>query len=214
MKKLNFSALAKPSRKVLLTTAAILATTGAVGAAALVAPANFELSRIVSIATAQTVSTVTDDPAPAALPFDRVAQAPTTSDQSTPVPTAAAPEAAPASTPAPQTVPTTESVPTAQTPTAPTPPVAQAPTPTPSSSTPPTRQSPDVQSPTAQAPAAPAPTAQVPVGQAPVAVAPVSAPQRQMIHTSSRGVIIRQQPQPQSYVYRPRTVYISEEYCE
>ena len=91
------NAIKKPSRKALFAIAAAFAVTGATGAAALLAPSDLGLGRIVSAATAQITNPTTVNDDVAQLPFDRVAQAPTT-DETAPASTetAAAPEAAPA----------------------------------------------------------------------------------------------------------------------
>ena len=63
------------SRRVILGTAAVLAVTGATGAAAVLAPSDLGLSRLVPNVTAQLVSPETTNDV-TQLPFDRIAQAP------------------------------------------------------------------------------------------------------------------------------------------
>lgn len=202
------------SRRVILGTAAALAVTGATGAAAVLAPADLDFSRIVPAVTAQFIPTDTSTDIQSQLPFDRVAQAPITTPSTTltDAPTVTAPAPAP----------------TAEAPAAPTP-VAQAPAaraPTvqdpaagaPAARTPgaraPVAQAPAARTaPAAQAPVAQAPVAQAPVARAPVAQTPIPAPQGRQITTSSPGVVVRQQHVQTRPVYRPRVVYRFDDYC-
>jgi hypothetical protein len=207
------------SRRVILSTAAVLAVTGATGAAAVLAPSDLGLSRLVPNVTAQLVSPETTNDV-TQLPFDRIAQAPITTPPTTL--TDAPAFNAPAATPAP----------VAQAPSAPTPvaqtPVAQAPAartpstrsttarnpgaPAPVAQAPATRP-PAVRDPASQAPVAHAPVGQPPIAQAPVTQTPIAAPQGRQIMTSSPGVLVRQQHVQPRAVYRPRIVYSYDEYC-
>ena len=176
------------SRKVILGTAAVLAVTGATGAAAVLAPSDLGLSRLVPNVTAQLVAPNTDTDVVAQLPFDRVAQAPITTPSTTltdaPTATApAAPQAAPiASAPAP---------------------LAQAPA----------ARAPAVRDPAAQAPLAQAPVGRAPVAQTPIGQPPVAVPQGRQIMTSSPGVIVRQTHVETRPAFRPRIVYRTDDYC-
>jgi hypothetical protein len=81
------------SRKLILGAAAVLAVTGATGAAAVLAPSELGLSRLIPAVTAQTVTPISNNDLLSQLPFDRVAQAPSTSPSPTltDAPTARAP---------------------------------------------------------------------------------------------------------------------------
>jgi hypothetical protein len=195
------------SRRLILGTAAVLAVTGATGAAAVLAPSDLGLSRLVPAVTAQLATPGSNNDV-SQLPFDQVAQAPI----GTPSPTLT--DAPTASTPAP--------APTATAPTAPSP-VAQAPAtrtasaPSPAARTPAarTRSVRDpaaARAPVAQAPVGQAPVAQGPADQAPIAQTPIAAPQGRMIVTSGPGVVVQQHAQTRR-VYRPRYVYRSDDYC-
>lgn len=179
------------SRKVILGTAAVLAVTGATGAAAVLAPSDLGLSRIVPNVTAQFVTPGTSNDVVSQLPFDRVAQAPITTPSTTL--TDAPPAAAPA---APQ------SAPIASAPATPAP-LAQAPA----------ARTPTVSDPAAQAPVAQAPVGRAPVAQTPIGQTPVAVPQGRQIMTSSPGVIVRQTHVQERPVYRPRIVYRTDDYC-
>ena len=160
------------SRRLILGTAAVLAVTGATGAAAVLAPSDLGLSRLIPAVTAQTVTPSSNNDLLSQLPFDQVAQAPVTS----PSPTLTdAPAATAPATPAP---------------------VAQAPAtrtasaPPPASRTSPTRtravrdpaaQGQGGQLPVAQAPGGQAPFGQGPVAQSPIPQTPIAAPQGRMV---------------------------------
>ncbi len=189
------------SRKVILGTAAVLAVTGATGAAAVLAPSDLGLSRLVPGVTAQLVTPETTNDV-TQLPFDRIAQAPGPTTTPSPTLTDAPAFSAPATTPAP--------VATAPTPPAP---VARAPAPRPPSAQAPVAQAPTPRAPAVRAPTAQAPIAQAPLGQTPVAQTPIAAPQGRQIMTSSPGVIVRQQHVQPRVIYRPRVVYSYDEYC-
>jgi hypothetical protein len=201
------------SRRVILGTAAVLAVTGATGAAAVLAPADLDFSRIVPAVTAQFVTTDTNTDIQSQLPFDRVAQAPVTTPSTTltDAPTATAPTPAPtAAAPAAPAAPT----PVAQAPAARTPAVQDPAARAPAARTP-VAQAPTAQpAPVAQAPVArSAPLAQAPVTQTPIAQTPIAAPQGRQITTSSPGVVVRQHHVQTRPVYRPRVVYRSDDYC-
>ena len=187
------------SRKVILGTAAVLAVTGATGAAAVLAPSDLGLSRLVPNVTAQLVTPGSTNDV-TQLPFDQIAQAPITTPSTTltDAPTFNAPAATPA--------------PVAQVPAAPAP-VAQTPVARAPANRAPAVRDPATQAPVAQAPIGQAPVAQAPVGQAPIAQTPIVAPQGRQIMTSSPGVIVRQQHVQPRAVYRPRVVYSYDEYC-
>jgi hypothetical protein len=215
------------SRRVILGTAAVLAVTGATGAAAVLAPTDLDFSRIVPAVTAQFVTTDTNTDIQSQLPFDRVAQAPITTPS--PTSTDAAPTAT-APTPAPTAAAPAAPTPVAQAPAARTPavqdpaarapaartPVAQAPVAqAPAARTAPVAQAPVSQSaPAARPPVAQsAPVAQAPVAQTPIAQTPIAAPQGRQITTSSPGVVVRQHHVQTRPVYRPRYVYRYDDYC-
>jgi hypothetical protein len=200
------------SRRVILGTAAVLAVTGATGAAAVLAPANLDLSRIVPAVTAQFVTTDTNTDLQSQLPFDRVAQAPITTPS--PTLTDAAPTAT-APTPAPTASAPAAPAPVAQAPAARNPAVQD-----PAARAPVTRTNPAARTPVAQAPAAqpapvgqPAPLAQAPVAQTPIAQTPIAVPQGRQITTSGPGVVVRQHHVQTRPVYRPRVVYRYDDYC-
>jgi len=196
------------SRKVILGTAAVLAVSGATGAAAVLAPSDLGLSRILPAVTAQVFSPTTTNDVTPQLPFDRVTLTPGANDVTQPsfdrlaqAPVTNPPTTltdAPAATPAP----------VAQAPAARTPavqdPAARAPV----------AQAPVGQAPIAQAPIAQAPGGSAPVAQTPIAQTPIAAPQGRQITTSSPGVVVR----PAQHVqvrpaYRPRVVYRYDDYC-
>jgi hypothetical protein len=185
------------SRKVILGTAAVLAVSGATGAAAVLAPSDLGLSRFIPAVTAQVVTPAGNNDITSQLPFDRVAQAPITTPSTTLT------DAPTASLPSPST-----SAPA---------PVAQAPASRSPAVQDPAARAPVTQAPanqTAQAPVAQAPISQAPVGQGPIAQTPIAAPQGRQITTSSPGVVVR----PAQHVqvrpaYRPRVVYRYDEYC-
>jgi hypothetical protein len=206
------------SRRVILGTAAVLAVTGATGAAAVLAPANIDLSRIVPAVTAQFITTEANPDIQSQLPFDRVAQAPTTNPSPTltdaaptataplPAPTASAPVAPAPVAQAPAARNTAVQDPAARAPVARTaarPPAAQAPV----------AQAPVAQAPVGQAPVAQAPVGQAPIAQTPIAQTPIAVPQGRQITTSGPGVIVRQRHVQSRPVYRPRVVYRSDDYC-
>jgi hypothetical protein len=185
------------SRRVILGTAAVLAVTGATGAAAVLAPADLGLSRLIPNVTAQFVTPDAINDL-TQLPFDRVAQAPiaTPSTTLTDAPAFNAPAPAPVAT----------------APAAPAP-VAQAPGARAPSVRTPIAQAPATRGRAVRDPASQAPIAQAPVGQVPVAQTPIATPQGRQIMTSSPGVIVRQQHVQPRAVYRPRVVYSYDEYC-
>jgi hypothetical protein len=196
------------SRRLILGTAAVLAVTGATGAAAVLAPSDLGLSRLIPAVTAQTFTPTSNNDLLSQLPFDRVAQAPDT----TPSPTLT--DAPTASTPAP-----TASAPSAPAPLARAPATRTASAPPPATRTPASRapavRDPAAQAPSARAPIAQAPGGQAPIGQGPVAQSPlpqtpIAAPQGRMVVTSGPGVVVQHHAQTRR-VYRPR--YVSNDYC-
>ena len=197
------------SRKVILGTAAVLAVTGATGAAAVLAPSDLGLSRLVPNVTAQLVTPGTTNDV-TQLPFDQIAQAPITTPSTTL--TDAPAFNAPAATPAPVAQAPAAPAPVAQTPVARAP-ANRAPAVRDPATQAPVAQAPIGQAPIGQAPVAQAPVAQAPIGQAPIAQTPIVAPQGRQIMTSSPGVIVRQQHVQPRAVYRPRVVYSYDEYC-
>jgi len=181
------------SRRLILGTAAVLAVTGATGAAAVLAPSDLGLSRLIPAVTAQTVTPSSNNDLLSQLPFDQVAQAPVT----TPSPTLTdAPTATAPATPAP---------------------VAQAPATRTASAPPPVNRTTatrtrTVRDPAAQAPGGQAPFGQGPVAQSPIPQTPIAAPQGRMVVTSGPGVVVQQHTQTRR-VYRPRAVYRTDDYC-
>jgi len=177
------------SRKAILSTAVVLAVTGATGAAALLAPSDLGLSRLVPAVTAQTLTTGTNEDISAQTPFDRVAQAPTS--ETTDTPAASTPEATPfATTPSPLA------------------PLARAP-----AARAPINRGPAAQAPVTRGPIASGPVAQAPIARTAVAQTPIAAPQGRVIMTSSPGVIVRKQHVQAKPIYRPRSIYVSPEFC-
>ena len=196
------------SRKVILGTAAVLAVSGATGAAAVLAPSDLGLSRLIPAVTAQVVTPSTSNDITSQLPFDRVAQAPITTPSTTLT------DAPTGSLPTPSTSTPAAPAPIAQAPASPAPavrdPAAQAPV-----AQAPAARTPVARAPAPQAPTAQGPVAQTPVAQTPIAQTPIAAPQGRQITTSSPGVVVRpvQHVQTTHRVYRPRFVYRYDDYC-
>jgi cytoskeletal protein RodZ len=175
------------SRRALLGTAAVLAFTGAAGAAALLAPGDLGFSRLVPAVSAQAITPRASNDI-SELPFDRVAQAPVSAPQSSnDTPSTTEPQAAPA-------------------PVAPGFERRAEPTSSTQRQTPagPAARAPSTNAPLAQAPATRAPIGQqAPAARAPIAQAPIGAPQGEMVPTASPGVIGTAKPVAQTKFVTP-----------